>query len=82
MFRKLWYLQMNQNNHSSEQTYLEQPDIQRITDKHQVGRHDLIFIAAQVARVLKITPKSALLELETVENLEDYLISLKFKEND
>lgn len=82
MYKKLWYSQMNKDNLSSEQTYLEQPDIQRITDKHQVGRHDLIFIAATVARVLKISPKDALLELETVENLEDYLISLKFKEND
>ena len=65
---------------SVEETHNEQPDIQLLTQKLGIGRHDLIYIATQVARIEKISPKESLIKLEGIENLEEYLISLKFKE--
>lgn len=66
---------------STDESHIEQPDIQKILEKHDLGRHDLIFVATQVARIEKISPKQALQKLEEdVENLEEYLVALKFKE--
>tara|TARA_Y200000002_G_scaffold362151_1_gene348946 strand:+ start:298 stop:525 length:228 start_codon:yes stop_codon:yes gene_type:complete len=65
---------------SVDESHKEQPDIQLLTQKLGIGRHDLIFIATQVARIEKISPKESLIKLEEIENLEEYLISLKFKE--
>lgn len=72
---------MSRSNKSIDEAHLEQPDIQLILKKFDLGRHDLIFVATQIARIERISPKQALQKLEEdVENLEEYLVSLKFKE--
>lgn len=65
----------------TETLYENEPDIEAIMDKHSVGRHDLVFIATSVARTLSVSPKTALKNLQEVDDLEAYLLSLKFKEN-
>ena len=78
MFKKQWYLQMSKFFKSVEQEHAEQPDIQFIVEKHGVGRHDLIFLATQVARLSGMTPKETLNKLSEIDNLEDYIVQLKF----
>lgn len=78
MFKKQWYLQMSKFFKSVEQEHAEQPDIQLIVEKHGIGRHDLIFLATQVARLSGMSPKETLNKLTEVDNLEDYIVQLKF----
>lgn len=65
----------------TEILYEKEPDIEAIMDKHSVGRHDLVFVASSVARTLGVSPKTALMTLQEVDDIEAYLLSLKFKEN-
>ena len=68
------------NSYDEKELYDKEPNIEAIMDKHSVGRHDLVFVATSVARSLQCTPKTALLTIQGVDDLETYLISLKFKE--
>ena len=68
------------NSYDEKELYDKEPNIEAIMDKHSVGRHDLVFVATSVARSLQCTPKTELLTIEGVDDLETYLISLKFKE--
>jgi len=78
MFKKQWYLQMSKFFKSVEQEHAEQPDVQKIVEKHGVGRHDLIFLATQVARLSGMSPKETLNKLLEIDDLEDYIVQLKF----
>jgi len=82
MFKKQWYLQMSRIYEADVQEQLDQPDIQKIVEKHGVGRHDLIFLATQIARLSGMTPKQTLHKLLEIDNLEDYLVQLKFNSNE
>jgi len=68
------------NSYEASLGYKPSADINKLCEKHDLSRHDLIVVATRVARVLQVTPNQALLKLENVENLSDYLVSLKFQE--
>ena len=53
-------------------------DIQQICKKHSVGRHDLVILATQVARMGKFRPAEALQAIYDCDNLQDYMVSLNF----
>ena len=68
------------NSYDEKELYDKEPNIEAIMDKHSIARHDLVFVASAVTRALQCTPKSALLTIEAIDDLEEYLISLRFKE--
>ena len=55
------------------------PDVQVICRKHGIGRHDLIHLATIVARVGEMSPKQALLKLEEIDNVEEFIEKIKLK---
>jgi len=66
---------MNNDIYSADNIGL---DVSKVCDKHNIGRHDLIIIATKVARLGDFTPLEALEKLATIDNIEDYLVSLEF----
>lgn len=66
---------MNNDIYSADNIGL---DVSRVCDKHNIGRHDLIIVATKVARLGDFTPLEALEKLATIDNIEDYLVSLEF----
>jgi len=58
--------------------FLYSADVQKICEKHNLSRHSIIIIATKVARLGDFTPKEALLKLSAVDNIDDYLVNLKF----
>lgn len=67
-------------NYEENFGYKPSADVNKLCEKHGLSRHELIVVATRVARVLQVTPNQALLKLENVTNLTDYLVSLKFQE--
>jgi|TARA_B110000967_G_C18506621_1_gene374255 hypothetical protein len=55
-------------------------DIQKICQKHNVGRHDLCLIATQVARLGGFRPAEALQKLYDCDDLQEYMVSLNFSQ--
>ena len=53
-------------------------DIQKICKKHNVGRHDLVILATQVARMGNFRPTEALQAIYDCDNLDNYIVSLNF----
>jgi hypothetical protein len=58
----------------------EQVDVQSVCNNLDMGRYQIIELAAYVARQLDLRPHDALKKLLEVENLEEFLRSLKDKE--
>ena len=58
----------------------EQVDVQSVCKNLDIGRYQLIELSAYVARQLELKPHDALKKLLEVENLEEFLKSLKDKE--
>lgn len=59
---------------------IEQVDVQSVCNNLDMGRYQIIELAAYVARQLDLRPHDALKKLLEVENLEEFLRSLKEKE--
>ena len=59
-----------------------QPDIQKLCNKFNLNRHDFIMILAEICRLKGCTPKQLLYILEDVQDLEAYIIQLKFKKSE
>tara|TARA_B110000503_G_scaffold80548_1_gene123368 strand:- start:410 stop:640 length:231 start_codon:yes stop_codon:yes gene_type:complete len=55
-------------------------DIQKICQKHNVGRHDLVLIASQVARIGGFRPAEALQSIYDCDDLQEYMVSLNFSQ--
>tara|TARA_B110000977_G_scaffold133916_1_gene170496 strand:- start:163 stop:393 length:231 start_codon:yes stop_codon:yes gene_type:complete len=55
-------------------------DIQKICQKHNVGRHDLVLIASQVARIGNFKPAEALRQIYDCNDLQEYMVSLNFSQ--
>jgi predicted nucleotidyltransferase len=62
--------------------HAKQIDIQGICVKHNIGRHDLIGVATQVARLGSITPVQALERLLECDDIPNLLTNLKFNSLD
>lgn len=61
----------------------DSPDLQTICDKHNIGRHHLIIVAARLSRVINKSPKQTLAIIEQVDNLEEYILKAQLeKEQD
>ena len=58
----------------------EQVDVQSVCNKLDIGRYQLIELAAYVARTLNLRPHDAMKKLLEVEDLEEFIKSLKDKE--
>jgi len=65
---------------SEQEEKIEQVDIQSVCNNLDMGRYQIIELAAYVARQLDLRPHDALKKLLEVENLEEFLRSLKEKE--
>jgi len=63
---------------ASEDEHAKQIDIQGICKKHNIGRHDLINVATQVARLGNITPVQALERLLECDDIPELITNLKF----
>ena len=63
---------------ATESEHAKQIDIQGICTKHNIGRHDLINIATQVARLGNITPVQVLERLFECDDIPELLTNLKF----
>ena len=63
----------------SKEDINSQVDIQKLCERHSIGRHDLIHISTHVARLEDIKPHDALKKLMEVEDLEQYFKELKEK---
>ena len=59
---------------------IEQVDVQSVCNNLDMGRYQIIELAAYVARQLDLRPHDALKKLLEVEDLEEFLKSLKEKE--
>jgi hypothetical protein len=59
---------------------IEQVDVQSVCNNLDMGRYQIIELSAYVARQLDLRPHDALKKLLEVENLEEFLKSLKEKE--
>lgn len=53
-------------------------DIEKLCDKLELGRHDLILLATKVARDGDMTPFQALKKLHEVDDVKEYLIQLNY----
>ena len=73
---KIKYIEPQENEHA------KQIDIQGICVKHKMGRHDLINIATQVARLGNLTPVQALQRLLECGDITELLTNLKFNSLD
>ena len=73
---KIKYIESQENEHA------KQIDIQLICKKHKIGRHDLINVATQVARLGELTPVQALERLLECDNITDLLTNLRFNSLD
>jgi hypothetical protein len=58
----------------------EQVDVQSVCNNLDIGRYQLIELAAYVARTLNLKPHDAMKKLLEVENLEEFVKGLKDKE--
>ncbi len=67
---------------AKESEHAKQIDIQGICVKHSIGRHDLINIATQVARLGNLTPVQALERLLECDDIPNLLTNLKFNSLD
>lgn len=65
---------------SEQEEHIEQVDVQSVCNNLDMGRYQIIELAAYVARQLDLRPHDALKKLLEVENLEEFLRSLKEKE--
>ena len=59
---------------------IEQVDVQSVCENLEMGRYQIIELSAYVARQLDLRPHDALKKLLEVEDLEEFLKSLKEKE--
>lgn len=73
---KIKYTKPQQSEHA------KQIDIQGICVKHNMGRHELIGVATQVARLGDITPVQALERLLECDDIPNLLTNLKFNSLD
>lgn len=73
---KIKYIEAQQSEHA------KQIDIQRICEKHKLGRHDLINVATQVARLGSITPVQALQRLYECDDYVELITNLRFNSLD
>lgn len=73
---KIKYTKPKQSEHA------KQIDIQGICVKHNMGRHELIGVATQVARLGDITPVQALERLLECDDIPNLLTNLKFNSLD
>ena len=73
---KIKYVEPTENEHA------KQIDIQGICVKHKIGRHDLINVATQVARLGDLTPVQALERLLECNDIPAFLTNLKFNSLD
>ena len=64
---------------SQDQQEQKEPDVQVICKKHNIGRHDLINLATIVARVGEMSPKEALIKLEEIDNIQEFVEQIKLK---
>ena len=64
---------------SQDQQEQKEPDVQVICRKHNIGRHDLIHLATTVARVGEMSPKEALIKLEEIDNISEFVEQIKLK---
>jgi len=53
-------------------------DVQKICNKHNIGRHEVIIKATQIARLGDLTPSEALQKMMAVDNISDYLVQLNY----
>jgi hypothetical protein len=58
----------------------EQVDVQSVCNNLDIGRYQLIELAAYVARTLNLRPHDAMKKLLEVEDLDEFIKSLKDKE--
>ena len=65
---------------SEQEEQIEQVDVQSVCNNLDMGRYQIIELAAYVARQLDLRPHDALKKLLEVEDLEEFLKSLKEKE--
>jgi hypothetical protein len=65
---------------SEQEEHIEQVDVQSVCNNLDMGRYQIIELAAYVARQLDLRPHDALKKLLEVDNLEEFLKSLKEKE--
>ena len=64
---------------SQDQQEQKEPDVQVICKKHNIGRHVLINLATTVARVGEMSPKEALIKLEEIDNIQEFVEQIKLK---
>jgi|TARA_B110000483_G_scaffold220144_1_gene274926 hypothetical protein len=65
----------------SRQTEIEdQVDVQKVCENLGIGRYDLIELSAQVARALELRPHDALKRLLEVDDLDEFVKTLKENE--
>ena len=64
---------------SQDQQEQKEPDVQVICKKHNICRHDLINLATTVARVGEMSPKEALIKLEEIDNISEFVEQIKLK---
>ena len=57
-----------------------QVDVQSVCNNLDIGRYQLIELAAYVARTLNLRPHDAMKKLLEVEDLDEFIKSLKDKE--
>ncbi len=67
---------------AKESEHAKQIDVQLICKKHDIGRHDLINIATQVARLGNLTPIQALQRLLDTDDITELLTNLRFNSLD
>lgn len=65
---------------SEQEEHIEQVDVQSVCNNLDMGRYQIIELSAYVARQLDLRPHDALKKLLEVDNLEEFLKSLKEKE--
>tara|TARA_B100001093_G_scaffold281292_1_gene268744 strand:+ start:775 stop:1020 length:246 start_codon:yes stop_codon:yes gene_type:complete len=65
---------------SEQEEHIEQVDVQSVCNNLDMGRYQIIELAAYVARQLDLRPHDALKKLLEVDDLEEFLKSLKEKE--
>lgn len=65
---------------SEQEQLVEQVDVQSVCENLKMGRYQIIELSAYVARQLDLRPHDALKKLLEVEDLDEFLKSLKDKE--
>jgi len=65
---------------SEAEEVVDQVDVQSVCKNLDMGRYQIIELAAYVARQLELKPHDALKKLLEVEDLDSFLKSLKDKE--